>query len=62
MTKFCMRKAFKFVSDEQSFSRKKRKSSKEEQEQEHLGFEMPFRKNSTEKTMNAQFLKQVFSR
>lgn len=38
MTKFCMRKAFKFVSDNQSQSRKKRKSSKEEPERENLNF------------------------
>ncbi len=47
MTKFCMRKAFKFVSDSQCQSRKKRKNSKEELERENLNFEMPFRKNST---------------
>lgn len=54
MIKYCMRKAFKFVSDLQ----KPAKKSKHDKPLPHI--EMPFRKNSLEKTMNSQYLKQVF--
>ena len=51
-----MRKAFKFISDS-----KKIKKSRNVRLDESLGFiEMPFRKNSSQKTMNTQYLKQVF--
>ena len=59
MTKFCMRKAFKYVTEKQTVSKKKKNSQKGVDQV--FDFEMPFRKNSTAKTMNAQFLAKVFS-
>lgn len=58
MIKYCMRKAFKFISDLQKPS-KKISNIKNQKPLPYL--EMPFRKNSSEKTMNTQYLKQVFS-
>lgn len=65
MTKYCMRKAFKFLAD------KHKKLSEMKDATDFLtsyfeqvqteGFCIPFKKNSEEKTMNANFLKKVFS-
>lgn len=58
-----MRKAFKFSADCKKTSKGSRSKNKVEKNGEKNGFvlEMPFRKNSSEKTMNSQFLRQVFS-
>lgn len=61
MIKFCMRKAFKYASENRKNSKTIRSKKAEQIEDKLNCFEMPFRKNSSEKTMNAQFLKQVFS-
>ena len=64
MTKYCMRKAFKFLVD------KYRRSVDAKDTTEFLreyfdninndSFSIPFKKNSEEKTMNTNFLKKVF--
>ena len=62
MIKFCMRKAFKFSSDCKKSSKNSRAKKNSEKSAEKISsMEMPFRKNSSEKTMNSQFLRQVFS-
>lgn len=52
-----MRKAFKYISE----LRKPSKKSPLSKEKALPYIEMPFRKNSSEKTMNSQYLKQIFS-
>ena len=70
MTKYCMRKAFKYVNDAKKSSRASAFPSKKDTDlsEDNFEFELPFkyalpyeRKNSSEKTMNNQFLRQIFS-
>lgn len=57
-----MRKAFKFIGDSRKDKngRSKKDRADKKIEAESL-FSLPFKKNSSQKTMNAQYLKQVFS-
>ena len=65
MTKYCMRKSFKFLADKQ----KKNIDGKDStdflreyfDQAETDGLCIPFKKNSEEKTMNSNFLKKVFT-
>lgn len=62
MVKYCMRKAFKFIGDAKKQKNGKLKKDKNEKKGNTDSiFAMPFRKNSSEKTMNSQYLKSVFS-
>lgn len=65
MTKYCMRKAFKFLADKYKKGLEGKETTdflKEYFEQlETEGFCIPFKKNSDDKTMNANFLRKVFA-
>lgn len=64
MTKYCMRKAFKFLGDKHKRALDGRETGeflKEYFERvEGEAFSVPFRKNSEDKTMNTSFLRKVF--
>ena len=65
MTKYCMRKAFKFLAEKHRKTLEGKDTSDFLKEYfEHMeseSFSIPFKKNSEEKTMNTNFLKKVFS-
>ena len=67
MTKYCMRKVFKFIADKM---RKDRTHNRDvdscmkiyfSRGQTGNNFSIPFKKNSVEKTMNGNFLRRVFT-
>lgn len=65
MTKYCMRKAFKFLAckHKKIFDGKDSTDFLKEyfEHMESESFSVPFKKNSEEKTMNTNFLKKLFS-
>lgn len=68
MTKYCMRKAFKFLSEKMRNEGLMQRGETEFNLKYYCAdficdenLSIPFRKNSIEKTMNASFLKKVFS-
>ncbi|CAD8199378.1 unnamed protein product [Paramecium octaurelia] len=70
LIKFCLRKAFRFIfqkiSERNSISKTNLKTARQEflkimEQETHIPLVLPFGKNSKNKTMNNDFLKEVFS-
>lgn len=68
MTKYCMRKVFKFIADKMKKDRTHNRDVDScmklyfsKSQSGNNNFSIPFKKNSIEKTMNGNFLKRVFA-
>jgi len=67
MVKYCMRKAFKYIADKMKKNRTHNRDIDScmkmyfSKNHANNNFSIPFKKNSTEKTMNGSFLKRIFS-